>query len=604
MTDISASATTSSASGRIAASPLLLAIIAVAIAFAAEGARGFQMLSAMGADNDSQMRLVEVRDLLAGQGWFDLHQYRLGPPEGSSMHWSRLVDAPIAAIIWLGAVLTGSQAMGEALALVLWPALTFVAALYLILRATRRYAGEDAMVPAAVIGGITLYVIGIFGPAIIDHHNIQLALTLAVFACLLESLDRPAMAYFAGAAATLTLAVGMETAPYVAFAGIAVAVWFLLQGERAARATVNFGVGFAGTAIVALILAKPPSAWLVAECDAYSAFQFAIAFVGGAGIAAAAGFGPARATLTRRAVVLVALGVLVGAMVVLAFPQCLAPPYADMDPRLRDYWMSSISEAQPIWEVVRSMPVIAANCYPPGIVAIVWLVWRAARQGWRAEDALIAAFLVPAALVSCYQLRGANFALGFSIVPLAAMVADQRRLLEAAPSLKNNLRAVGAWLISINMVWMLAAGFALDWLSPVQAQRADQPLATSTACIRNDDFANLAAMPAARVASITNLGASILRNTPHHSLAAPYHRNVAGNLVALDLLSAVPDTARTIAETNGIDLIVVCRGNPESDNYADGTLQAELNAGRPPSWLTIAPETAGANLQVYRVAGK
>ena len=29
---------------------------------------------------DDAMRLVEVRDFLAGQGWFDLTQYRLGPP--------------------------------------------------------------------------------------------------------------------------------------------------------------------------------------------------------------------------------------------------------------------------------------------------------------------------------------------------------------------------------------------------------------------------------------------------------------------------------------------------------------------------------------------
>ena len=33
-------------------------------------------------DPDSTMRLVQVRDLLAGQGWFDLVQHRLAPPDG------------------------------------------------------------------------------------------------------------------------------------------------------------------------------------------------------------------------------------------------------------------------------------------------------------------------------------------------------------------------------------------------------------------------------------------------------------------------------------------------------------------------------------------
>ncbi len=50
-------------------------------------------------DTDDAMRLVEVRDLLAGQGWYDNVQYRFLPPGGVPSHWSRLVDAPIAGLI-------------------------------------------------------------------------------------------------------------------------------------------------------------------------------------------------------------------------------------------------------------------------------------------------------------------------------------------------------------------------------------------------------------------------------------------------------------------------------------------------------------------------
>jgi len=48
---------------------------------------------------DDAMRLVEVRDLLAGQNWFDLTQYRLNPPGGVVSHWSRLIDLPLALLI-------------------------------------------------------------------------------------------------------------------------------------------------------------------------------------------------------------------------------------------------------------------------------------------------------------------------------------------------------------------------------------------------------------------------------------------------------------------------------------------------------------------------
>src|SRR3954468_20799511 len=50
-------------------------------------------------DTDDNMRIMQVRALLHGQGWFDLRQYRLNPPFGSNIHWSRLVDLPIAGLI-------------------------------------------------------------------------------------------------------------------------------------------------------------------------------------------------------------------------------------------------------------------------------------------------------------------------------------------------------------------------------------------------------------------------------------------------------------------------------------------------------------------------
>lgn len=586
---------------RISVSPLALTLIAVLVTLCADGFGGFKMLDMMGIDNDSQVRLVEVRDLLAGQGWFDLHQYRLGVAEGTSMHWSRLVDAPIALIIWLTTLVTGSQATGETVALILWPALTFIAALYVLLRAVRRFAGTEAMIPAVVIGGFTLYRIGIFSPGALDHHNVELALTLAILTFLLESIDRPKLAALAGVAATLALSIGMETAGYVAFAGIAVSGWFLFKGEKAWRQTAAFGAGFAGTALVTLLLTRSPSQWLSVECDAYSVAQFAVAVVAGAGIAGIAGSKTARSSMPRRLVALAVLGVVLGALLVTAFPQCLAAPYSDVEPRLRDYWMSSITEAQPIWSMVRAMPIAAANYYPVIIVAVACLGWQMYRNGSRLEDGLVVAFLLPAALVSFYQLRGANFALGFSVVPLAAMIAAQRSRLADSPTLGNNLRAVAAWLVSINIIWMLLTVFVISNLSPQQAELEKNSLGGETACLKTEDFATLATLPPARILAVANLGSSILRHTGHHPLAAPYHRNVAGNLLTLDVLSAKPDAARTMIVKGDIDLVAVCRGNSESDNFPEGSLQSELTAGRAPAWLERLLETDGAYLEIYRL---
>ena len=50
-------------------------------------------------DSDDAMRLVQVRDFLNGQGWFDLTVKRLAAPEPMIMHWSRIIDVPLAALI-------------------------------------------------------------------------------------------------------------------------------------------------------------------------------------------------------------------------------------------------------------------------------------------------------------------------------------------------------------------------------------------------------------------------------------------------------------------------------------------------------------------------
>src|SRR5688500_15756185 len=59
-------------------------------------------------DTDDNLRMAQVRGLLGGQGWFDLTQHRFDPAHGGgNIHWSRLVDLPLAGIILLMKPLVG-----------------------------------------------------------------------------------------------------------------------------------------------------------------------------------------------------------------------------------------------------------------------------------------------------------------------------------------------------------------------------------------------------------------------------------------------------------------------------------------------------------------
>ena len=77
-------------------------------------------------DTDDAMRLAQLRAWLDGpgllSGWFDLHQPRMQPPEGYDTHWSRLIDAGLAGLLFLFGLFTDG-ASAERLMRAWWPLL-------------------------------------------------------------------------------------------------------------------------------------------------------------------------------------------------------------------------------------------------------------------------------------------------------------------------------------------------------------------------------------------------------------------------------------------------------------------------------------------------
>src|SRR4051794_6469395 len=114
-------------------------------------------------DNDDNMRLMQVRAWLDGQGWFDLRQYRLNPPEGFDIHWSRLVDIPLAGIILLVKPLLGLS-MAERASIAVAPILPLGLAFSGIALAARRLIAPAAFLVALPILLTATSAIGMFYP--------------------------------------------------------------------------------------------------------------------------------------------------------------------------------------------------------------------------------------------------------------------------------------------------------------------------------------------------------------------------------------------------------------------------------------------------------
>ncbi|MEP9397710.1 GtrA family protein [Mesorhizobium sp. KR2-14] len=589
-----------SISGRARA--VLLVLAATFIVLAVHAVTGFKTLSDLGGDNDSLLRLVQIRDLLAGQGWFDPHQYRMGPEGGFAMHWSRLVDAPVAAIMLAMSALGLAPAGAETVAQVVWPTLLLALTLFFILRMARLFGGEKAVLPAAVLGGSALYFLGIFAPAALDHHNVQLLLACACLYLLLRARQERAAALPAGVCAALMLAVGMETAPVVAAVGTCVAALFLFAPAHERLVARNFGLGFAAASTAVFFATIAPSAWAQAQCDAFSVVQFVLAALSGLGLALVTTIPAAAGTFGRRLLALGLVGFLVALAAVLAFPQCLASPYAGLDPRLTSLWLDHVSEARSLFALASEDPAVLAARYATPLLALALMAMRLRAGGWRREDSLVGAVLAVSFLVSIWQVRGSTFSISLAVVPLSAWIAGWRARAEASSSPGVSLRMVAVWLLSINASWTGAAAAASV---AVEGNRtADADAASASRCTRASDYALLATQPATMVLAISNLGSPILAYSGHHVFSGPYHRNVAGNLLALDALMGTPAEAERIVERHHVGLVALCRGNSESrllSEQAPVSLLAGVMEGAVPGWLELLPESAGQPLEIYRV---
>jgi hypothetical protein len=424
---------------------------------------------------------------------------------------------------------------------------------------------------------------------------------MASLALLLEAPARHWAALWSGLCAALTLAVGMETAPYVATIGLCVALLFVADpnGERAIAR--DFGLGFAGVAALVFVTTVSPSAWGVAQCDAFSVAQFVVAAIAGVGLAAIASVEPAAGSLRRRLVSLAALGVALGVVVAVLFPQCLSAPYASLDPRLKELWLDHIDEAQSLFTLLVRDPARVAARYATPLVAIILMALRFRRGGWRRQDSLVTALLAVAFAVGAWQVRGTTFSIAFAVVPLSAWIAKWRARAETSSSLGVALRLAAVWLVSINPVWTgvaAAASVALE-----KGKAVAEGGAVDKTCEKKVTFAPLGAMADTTVLTISNLGAPVLAYSGHRAFAGPYHRNVAGNLLALDAFLGSADDARAIVEAHRVGVVAVCPGNAETlilTRKAPQGFLAGLLRGSVPAWLEPVGEKGGP-IELYRV---
>lgn len=551
-------------------------------------------------DTDDAMRLVEVRDFLAGQGWYDLVQHRMNLPMGGDMHWSRLVDTPIAGLILLLRPFLGAEA--ELVTLFVWPLLLLLALLALSGWLAVRLAGPEGLLPGVALPGFSIITLTEFAPGRIDHHSVQILLALVMLVALIRVIDRrPLFAALGGLAAAASIGVGVESLPAVGAAIAAQGLLYVL--DRAHRAGLFwFGLSFAVSTLLLLAAALPPERWFTPYCDAISAPFALVAVAVGVGFVLLAALAP-RHWIGRLALGLIAGSAVIG-LLALAYPQCLRAPYANLDPYLISHWIARIDEARPVWELgLKDLPYLIGVGVPALLALLVAGVGLFRSTGAERERFLAyAVFLCLALAVMALQIRGARLAASLAAPGAAVLIAGLRARFVAKRSPLALIGLVGAWIASAGLVLGLVAALLIpeDKAEAASAKEA----ADATACRRPAAFTSLAALPPARLLAPVDLGSHLLAFTPHAVVAGPYHRNGSGLLDTYRSFNGPIAEAKAILAARGIDYLVLCPGMPELRGQPDAAPDSLVKLyakGALPDFLVRVP-LADTPLELYRVA--
>lgn len=550
-------------------------------------------------DTDDAMRLVTVRDLLGGQPWFDNVQHRLNTPYGAELHWSRLVDLPIAGLILLLRPMAGAGA--EVLAAYVWPLLLLFVLLVLSALLTTQLVGRRGRLAAVALPALALVTMVEFTPGRIDHHSVQILLMLGLVSSTIAALQRPGFAILAGIISATAIAIGTESVPSVAAAIMAFGLVWVFRPDRAA-ALRDFGLSFAAATLVHLVLAAPPDRWLAPACDAISIVYLAVAIAVGLAYVGLSWLRTANSIV--RVAALVAAGAVVGLGAILVFPDCLRGPYAALDPWLAANWLGRVSEAEPVWTRLAADPAYTLGVLVPAVLALlvstVRVFWgdRVGRGQWL----VYALFLAVAFVVMLVQIRAGRFASILAVPGGALAIVWLRERYLETQKLQAAFALVGGWLAFSGFAILLVV-IGLVSLLPGAPAPSGGDTAGRAACLLPDAFADLAALPPERVMTPIDLGAHVLAFTPHEVVAAPYHRNQQGVRDALRFFNEPIDKARIILDIRGIGLVVTCPAMPEMLDRPDAPPDSFIKlyaAGRLPNWLV--PHTLpGSPLQVYSV---
>mgnify|MGYP003576008080 CR=1 FL=1 len=553
-------------------------------------------------DTDDNLRLAQVRALLGGQGWYDLVQHRFDPAHGGgNIHWSRLVDLPIAAIfLILQPIVGGPDA--ERIAVAVAPQIPLLLLMFSLALTMKRLVHDKAW-PLPIIGLIfALSTIGMFRPLRIDHHGWQLAfLALAISG--MADPKRARGGAVLGIASGLSLAIGLEMLIYLALLGGATVLLWVADRDQRDRLAAYAASLVATTGASFLIFASEANRQAV--CDALSPVWLSDAAFGGAVMLALSRMrlGSWKARLGAAVVA----GAALAGFHALAWPHCLQR-LEGVSPEATDLWLEHVREARPFYR--HSWRVAATAVALPVTALFGWalLIWRARQQGVAGGDILGRTMAVALPAVAALALLFWQTRAGPAAQMMALPAATALIVLIVGPW----IRAPELWkhLVAI-LLALLAFGAAVPlgmYLVPGEKSSAARARVAKAnrSCPSMAALAPINAQPKGTIFTFIDLGPRLIVATHHDAIGGPYHRNDRAIADVMKAFRGPEAQAHRIVTEYRSDYLMFCPDMSTATIFmseAPNGFYGQLVRGQVPAWLQPVELPRNSPFKMWRVVG-
>ncbi|MFA0077494.1 hypothetical protein AB4427_04965 [Vibrio artabrorum] len=545
-------------------------------------------------DNDDYMRFVQFQEWMKNGHWYLKPMTDFNADDGLIIHWSRFPDLMLSLVTFPLLFLVDDNTasiLSIAIVPLLYLLIYALACFYLC----EHYLGHQYRF-VSMMFAISSPTIIHFLPGSIDHHNIQLILAtlfLAITPITISQLNHSWRIYTQSILLSLSLWTGMDNVLLFMAYFIAYTLyycffrreWFGYLTQLYATCTV-FGIS-------AILLNRPYSEFFIFKYDEISLILILLFFAGGAFVHAYNRFSDDDESLARKLFLCFILGFLCLSPVVALYPSLTSALFIDYPPVLKLYWLDQVTEAKSIANYIASNGFFSIENY--ALLLVPAMLYPIFGDKNHHSTILYLIFMFYLLLAIFWQIRVMRLCFVLA-APFQAYFVFRVSEYVKFSILKVIVVLSGAPLVVALVILLLSP------TEPITPSLSERPKSPNISNVLKDN-----GIESQTILSGIETGAPVLAKTDNKIIAAPYHRNIVGNLFLIevmleeDLLLA----ERKIIAKN-INYIVI--GNDPHlvilrDSASEGALIKKLYGSETPAWLEVIHDDIQDGYRIFRVRG-